>query len=114
MELGGRHTRGDVWRAACLEAAWRLVPDDGVALLSVANMHAKFPHAQLAVGLYQWLLQQPRLRLPPHAASMAQRKLQELAQRGAAECRVTLPSKSGPHFDYHPQWTIHFDYRPAT
>jgi hypothetical protein len=84
MELGASvNVRGDVAGALrAFEAAWRLVPDDGVALLSAANMHAKLGHAQLAVGLYQWLLRQPRLRLPPHAASMAQRKLQELAARG--------------------------------
>ncbi|KAL1525744.1 hypothetical protein AB1Y20_020588 [Prymnesium parvum] len=80
MELGGLANEVGHTQAALrsFEAAFRLQPDDGVAFLSATNMRLKLGQTALAKELYTWLLQQPRLQLPPHAAAMAVRKLKSI------------------------------------
>eukprot|EP00966_Prymnesium_polylepis_P284062 6562040-Prymnesium_polylepis.1 len=45
-------------------------------------MRLKLGHVPLARDLYQWMLQQPKLQLPPHAAAMAVRKLKQAQEGG--------------------------------
>ena len=93
MELGGLANEMGRTQAAlrAFYAAYKLNPDDGVALLSAANMRLKLGQTALAKELYAWLLQQPRLQLPPHAAAMAVRKLKSV-QDGTVSVRGTMTS----------------------
>ena len=100
MELGGVANETGRTQAAlrAFEAAYKLNPDDGVALLSAANMRLKLGQTALAKELYTWLLQQPRLQLPPHAAAMAVRKLKSV-QDGTASVRGTMASSTSSNFN---------------
>ena len=104
MEMGVLSNEAGHTRAAlkAFEAAFRLSPDDGVALLSATNMRFKLGQVAVAKDLYTWLLHQSgRISLPPHAAAMAVRKLKAIQDGTAGQSMrstmtASLSSTSGP------------------